>query len=58
MGQTDHGQIGRKLKGARWNLKYKTASKGSKINTHLIGYVTKIHVKNKQERTQTRWYFC
>ena len=45
MGLTGHGKIGCKLKGTCCNSKNKTASKGSKINTDLIEYVTKKMVK-------------
>ena len=47
MGQIGHDQIGCKLKGARRNLKDKTDSKVSNINTDLIGYFTKNSMKNK-----------
>ena len=45
MGQTGHGKIGRKLKGAGWNSKCRTASKGININTDLIDYVPKTLAK-------------
>ena len=45
IGHIIHGQIGLKLKGEECNSKDKKAHKGSKINTDLIGYVTKIFVK-------------
>ena len=47
MGRTGHGQIGRKLKGERYNSKYQTDYKGSNINTELIEYVPKTLVKKK-----------
>ena len=50
MSQTDHSKIGWNFKVARWNLAYKTASKGIKIKNYLIGYVTKTLVKKKREK--------
>ena len=47
MGQTGPGQIGNKLKGARFNSADKTASKYSKINNYFIQYVTNTLVKNE-----------
>ena len=45
MGQTDHGQISRKLKGARRNSKEKIDSTGIKSDDDLIEYVTRTLVK-------------
>ena len=45
MGQTGHGQIGRKFKGARCSSADKTASKGGNINIGLIEYFTKTLLK-------------
>ena len=47
MGWTGDGKFGCKLKRASFNLKYKTTSKGGKINNDLIEYVTKKHFKKK-----------
>ena len=47
MGQTVHGQIGRKLKGSRCNSKDKAYSKVGKTNTDLIEYVPKTLVKKE-----------
>ena len=38
MGRTSYGQIGRKLKGDKFNSNDKPDSKVIKINTILIGY--------------------
>ena len=45
MGQSGHGQIGRKLKGSGFNSEDKIYFKGIQINIGLIEYVPQTIVK-------------
>ena len=45
MGQTGHGQIGRKFRGEKLNSVDETGSKGSIIKNDLVEYVPKTFLK-------------